>query len=963
MDDLDTKEIEELIAKVKNDDFIKVDRELINVDTFSKICSTMKPQIMYDFESKAEECNRILDKLNDGMYTCDEKPEIHKTENQSDLSTIINEQRYSISYNTVFQQHDSKENFIVCKSERLESILQQLNINIVDEAKESEENTDNGSKNIVRRYDTIQEAINNASPGQSIIIDEGKYNESIIIDKTVELKALNITDKKEPKNVEIIAESGDCITLRANCGHIEGLRIFCDTPGNTFCAKTNSGLLEIENCHLASESAGCFHVDENAKITIKDSELCTKYSLSSLQPRSHAVIMDCTFTQPATKEEILHPFISIDPNATCIIIDCTIESMISFLPYSKGMLLRCNISTKGKFIKGEGNGICIKEGAEPLIKNCKIDNCAEAGIRFDPKSKGVIDDCIITGNTNFGVLSLSAEQFLITNSHIEKNKEYGLRVNNSKGEIANTEIKENNKSGLLIEDGSEIKLKLCDVIDHYFAAAIFIRECQEKRKRIAKFSVIDSNVSNNISGIIISGNCESFISKSSIVYNSQYGLIVERDSKVEINECDISCNGLFQLVSPKMPANYNPENQAAPSPDIVPSYAEITAKGTKFGPYGLHCIVLSGKSISNFNQKCTFGNNQLDSMNVRKKTSEIDIAMCDKEIESYENDIKAGKATPDIQQKKKRSEDRRKKINALCNKLDDLIKKSGKASDQEILKKYQVLKVSSFIILEGNARCSVDNGDFRTNIEFIEAKEMSKLFVTNSSFFKDYLASIRLKNNASLDLRNSVFNNSKTGVALLGKASAYIHGNKFINSSGCSITCNDENNGGWNLNMEKNQLTLGIGQMISMTGKGEAKFTENKFIGQNTGNDGNSAHKSGGADVALLLNNVLNCMIEKNVFKNFQRGAVEAVQSTVKIIGNNLIEMHKFPLLFKNSNIEIINNNIINDNTKPQNAISIQDGCTGSITGNYCRSNSPRFLEVMGQSSKVREGDNNIVRP
>lgn len=966
MDDPEIKKIEELILKIKNDDFIKVDREVINVDTFSKITSSQKPSKIIEYENAAEECNRILEKLNEGMYVCDEKPEIHRDVDQSDLSTIINEQSYSVSYNTVFKQNDTKEIFIVCKdSEKIKDILQQLKISN-DESKNETENAEN---NNIKVYQTIQEAINNASPGQSIIVADGKYVESIIIDKTVEIKALNIADKKDEKKVEIIAESGDCITLRANCGHLEGLKIVCDNPGNTFCTRANTGHLELDNCHLVSQSAGCFRVDEEAKTTIKDSELFSTYSSASLMPQSHAVIMDCSFTQPVT-DRMRHPAIIIDPDSTCIIIDCTIDSMVNFKPRSKGMLLRCHISTNGRFLKGEGNGINIQESAKPLIKNCKIDNCVEAGVRFDPKSNGVVDNCVITDNTTFGVLALSSDQFLITNSQIEKNKESGLRtVSGSKGDVINTEFKANIKNAVLIENGCEIKMKNCNVVDHVDTPtyAIYVKESQERVKKVTKFSLIESTVSANLSGVMVAGNCEALISKTDIIYNNQYGLIVEKDSKVDINECDISQNGIFQLVSPKPPTNYNPAVRAAPAPNSVPSTAAITARNTKFGPYGLHCIVLYGKSISKFTQNCSFSNDYNEFLNTKIKSIEFDIKLIDKKITAINNDISAGKKDPTLPQQKKQMEERKDRFTKSAKQINDIINnyivsrdKSKIISEQSIVDWYHKLKVSPFIILEGEARCTIDKGNFKSNISFVEARDTSKLFITNeTTFHKDYLSSIKAVNGAQLDVQDGVFKNTKTGILLEGKVSASIRDSNFLNPRGFSVQSSQD---GWKLNMQNNKITIGIGHMVTLNGRGEAIITKNVFSGQNDSKDANIIHKSGGSDLAICLTGVPNCIIDQNTFKHLQRGAVEATQSSVRVTNNVLLEMQQFPLFFKNSNIEVVKNIIRNERSKPQNAIHIQDGCSGSISQNEYVSLNPRFLEVVGQSSTIRDTDNNIQK-
>lgn len=956
---IDTEAIQTLVNEIKNDEYVKVDREIVGTDTFAKLNSTMKPETLYTYETSKDECERILERLENGLYTCVERPNLGNADDKS-LSSQINQTRYSVSYSAVFQQNNLGEIFIVCQNkEREKEILELL---------KSKSNT-NENENLftkVNSYTTIQKAVENASPGQPIIVDDGIYHESIIIDKSVEIKALNVTEKKEEKKVEILADTGDCFTLQANSARLEGLKINCNTPGDTFCTKAITGILEIENCQLISSSAACFRADEKARLTIKDCELYSVNSTASLMPESRAVIMDCRFTQPKIEKQSQHEAIVVNSQATCILIDCTINSMINFEKNSYGMLLRCHISTQGDFIKGDGNGVYVHEGAEPLIQDCEIFNCIESGIRLDPKSKGVINHCNIYNNYMFGFLSIASEQFLITDSHIHDNMNCGVRtVDGAKGDIVNTKFISNNKNAILVENGCDITMKHCEILDHITTAtgAIYLKEPQEKTKRITKFSLIDSICKGNITGINISSNTDAYIIKSQIRFNNYVGIIVEGNGKVEFNESKVCENGRFQLTCHNPSANKNSAGKNSGPP--APSSARISAKDTTFGPYPKNCIHLSGKSISNFSDNCNFNNNFLKFLNSAKNMYQFDIDLSRKKIETIENDIKVSGETPELTKKRKENEmiiaGCQKNISLIDNELVQYNKENISINKRKRqLKMYKdFIKISPSIVIEGDARCTISKSEFKSNISFIDAKGSSFTNITNTKFSDDSLLSIRISENASLDMKDSQFSFASIGVVLDGKVKASISRTLFNNSYGYSINAQKND---WELNLTKSKITLGVGDMINLTGKGKANFTENSFIGREI-NKGETklGQKTGGADTAIHLIDGPEATISSCLFHNLQSRGICGDKSTVIVKNNNFEEIHNFPLIFEACSIEVMENTITNYQTKPDNSIHLKDGCNGKICNNKYFLNNMKFLQAIGRSSSVQVSNNNPI--
>ena len=224
-------------------------------------------------------------------------------------------------------------------------------------------------------YTTIQEAIDDAPVGSTIIVRAGTYSEIIQINKQLTLigedKTSTIISAKSAYNgyaIEIRAQgvtvSGFCVTNTGSGLYTTGIKLnapkttitnceFMDTPiGIAVWSSENT----IKNCRFTR----C--TDEGIALLGSSAASCTKN-----------VIANCEFTKNCDGIELQHA--------------------------SENIIMNC------MFSDNTHSGIdAIFSNNENTIENCEIKNNAVHGIYLSRSSENMIKDCTISNNKNGDVI-------------------------------------------------------------------------------------------------------------------------------------------------------------------------------------------------------------------------------------------------------------------------------------------------------------------------------------------------------------------------------------------------------------------------------------------------------------------------------------------------------------------------------------------------------------------------------
>ncbi|MBO3461862.1 right-handed parallel beta-helix repeat-containing protein [Aetokthonos hydrillicola Thurmond2011] len=188
---------------------------------------------------------------------------------------------------------------------------------------------------------TINEAIRNAKPGDTILVPAGIYQESLIIDKPVQIVGIGSVE-------EIIIESinSSCILMGADYAEVRGLTLRCRTGEKNFAGvDIPFGELLLENCDITSDHS-CIHIHgSTAKPVIRNCQI------------HHGKYFGLLIRKSA-----------------------------------RGIVEGCNI------IMNEYDGVHITSGAELRIQGSRISGNGSYGVRVVERGKGTAENCDLTNN-------------------------------------------------------------------------------------------------------------------------------------------------------------------------------------------------------------------------------------------------------------------------------------------------------------------------------------------------------------------------------------------------------------------------------------------------------------------------------------------------------------------------------------------------------------------------------------
>ncbi|KAH0796473.1 cell surface protein [Histomonas meleagridis] len=198
-------EAEKFFDSIIQETFVQEeDDELIGVPKYSELISkSLKMGAVYNNYDQVS-TQQIITKVSGGEYQCTVRPSkfvvTNEEEDDTNLMASINEQIYSISYRSTFEEiRSEKVRHVDCTGEFPDSVK------------------------------TISEAISLSMPGESIILHRGVYKESIILDRSLEIRSFE--ERSNPQDTVIEAVIFDCVILKANCCRIVGITLTCNTPG------------------------------------------------------------------------------------------------------------------------------------------------------------------------------------------------------------------------------------------------------------------------------------------------------------------------------------------------------------------------------------------------------------------------------------------------------------------------------------------------------------------------------------------------------------------------------------------------------------------------------------------------------------------------------------------------------------------------------------------------------------
>ena len=275
------------------------------------------------------------------------------------------------------------------------------------------------SKTGCGQYESIGEAISNASPGMRILVRPGVYKEKVIIDRPIEV----IGDKNGTDDEVVIENtSAACLWVRAKRVTVRGL--------------TLRGLPKVR--------AGIFRLFQGGKPVEEPAVEVTE---------SQCVIEDCDITSEAVAGIGIQGYLADPVVRRCRIHDGDANG-IWMLNHAKATIEDC------EFWGTNWAALRVEDGASAALQRSRIHDVKNGGVVLLNYARATINDCDIFDNAMSGVEARARSSATISKTRIHGCREHGIWFRgNSTGQVEHCEVSNNGMVGLqLMEDSSPIIL-------------------------------------------------------------------------------------------------------------------------------------------------------------------------------------------------------------------------------------------------------------------------------------------------------------------------------------------------------------------------------------------------------------------------------------------------------------------------------------------------------------------------
>jgi F-box protein 11 len=331
-------------------------------------------------------------------------------------------------------------------------------------------------------YTTVGEAVKNADPDTFILVQPGVYNESLVLDRDIE-----IIGSGAKEQIILVSEESHCVVMQTERATLRGLTLRCQAGQRSSqynALAIPQGQLLVEDCAITSNASACIAIYNAA-------------------------------TKPTIRYSTIH-----SGTSNGIVVYDNAQATIEY----------CDIFQHSQ------PAISITAGATPIFRHCTIRDNQHCGIFVHDNGQGSFEDCDISGNKNTALIITTQSNPLLLRCQLHGNSYYGVEVRQEgKGSLQECSIYENAYDNVLIATASTPYFYLCKIYDGEQNGV----SITNNGKGTVEYCEIYAHRSANIS---ISSGADPLISNCKIYRSQQSGIHVYDDGRGSIINCAITEN-------------------------------------------------------------------------------------------------------------------------------------------------------------------------------------------------------------------------------------------------------------------------------------------------------------------------------------------------------------------------------------------------------------------------------------
>lgn len=350
---------------------------------------------------------------------------------------------------------------------------------------------------------SISEAVKYAAAGARLKIRPGTYQESIVVDRDVEIVG-------DGAREDIVVQSFDasCLQMRAEKALVRNLTLQgrgAKAGREFFAVDIPTGALVLENCDIISDSlsGAAIHGVEAAPVISN----CRIYGGADsgvyFFDNARGQLIDCDIYRNANVN------LAITQGANPSVKNCRIfeggnGGIVVWGNGAAGTIEDCEI------IAHQLANVGVSEHANPTLRRCKITGSRDAGVYVQQNGYGVFEECDIYANEDAEVAVSTGGNATLRRCTIHGGNRSGITLrDNGRCLAENCNIYDNADAGVAVYGESSVAIRRCNV---HRNGKVAVRVTENSRA-----SVEDSDLRGN----------------RVATWESEYGVVIERKNNRE----------------------------------------------------------------------------------------------------------------------------------------------------------------------------------------------------------------------------------------------------------------------------------------------------------------------------------------------------------------------------------------------------------------------------------------------